>query len=42
MTDRCDGTVTKVAEGAVDVRNRRTGRVVRVEAGERHFAKHRR
>ena len=42
VTDRCDGTVTKVAEGAVDVRNRRTGRVVRVEAGERHFAKHRR
>ncbi len=41
-TDRCDGTVTKVLEGAVDVRNRHTGRVVRVEAGQRHFAKHRR
>ena len=32
-TDRCDGTVTKVLEGAVDVRDRHTGRVVRVEAG---------
>ena len=42
VTDRCDGTVTKVAEGAVDVRDRHTGRVVRVDAGERHFAKHRR
>jgi hypothetical protein len=41
-TDRCDGTVTKVLDGAVDVRNRHTGRVVRVEAGQRHFAKHRR
>ena len=42
MTDRCDGTVTKVSEGAVDVKVRRTGRVVRVDAGERHFARHRR
>ena len=41
-TDRCDGTVTKVLEGAVDVRNRHTGRVVRVAAGERYLAKHRR
>jgi hypothetical protein len=42
MIDRCDGTLTKVTEGAVDVRVRRTGRVVRVSAGERHFARHRR
>jgi hypothetical protein len=42
VTDRCDGTVTKVTEGAVDVRVRRTGRVVRVVAGERFLARHRR
>ena len=42
VTDRCDGTLTKVAEGAVDVRIRRTGRIVRVEAGEHHLARHRR
>ena len=42
MTDRCDGTLTKVTEGAVDVRVRATGRVVRVHAGERHLARHRR
>ena len=40
-TDRCDGTATRVLEGAVDVRDRHTGRVVRVEAGRRYFAKHR-
>ncbi len=42
MTDRCGGTLTKVSEGAVDVKVRRTGRVVRVRAGERHFARHHR
>jgi len=42
MSDRCDGTVTKVTEGAVDVKVRHSGRVVRVAAGERHFARHRR
>jgi hypothetical protein len=41
MVDRCDGTLTRVSEGAVDVRDRHTGRTVRVEAGERHFARHR-
>ena len=39
VTDRCDGTVTKVTEGAVDVKNRHTGRVTRVRAGERHLAR---
>ena len=42
VADRCDGTVTRVTEGAVDVRVRRTGRVVRLRAGERHLARHRR
>jgi hypothetical protein len=40
VADRCGGTVTRVTEGAVDVRVRRTGRVVRVEAGERFVAPH--
>lgn len=40
MTDRCDGTLTRVTEGAVDVRVRRTGEVVRVGAGHRHLARH--
>jgi hypothetical protein len=42
VADRCDGTVTRVTEGAVDVRVRRSGRVVRVAAGERFLARHRR
>jgi hypothetical protein len=42
VADRCDGTVTRVTEGAVDVRVRRTGRIVRLEAGERFRARHRR
>lgn len=42
VTDRCGGTVTRVTEGAVDVKVRRTGKVVRVNAGESHFARHRR
>ena len=41
MTDRCGGTLTEVSEGAVDVRVRRTGKIVRVPAGDRHFAPHR-
>ena len=41
MTDRCGGTLTRVSEGAVDVKVRRTGRVVRVHAGETQFARHR-
>ena len=41
VTDRCDGTLTRVTEGAVDVRVRATGRVIRVTAGERHLARHR-
>jgi hypothetical protein len=41
VTDRCGGTLTRVTEGAVDVKVRRTGRVVRVRAGETHFARHR-
>jgi hypothetical protein len=40
--DRCDGTLTRVTEGAVDVKVRATGRVVRVSAGQRHLARHRR
>jgi len=31
--DRCDGTYTKVTQGAVDVRSKRTGKVTRVKAG---------
>jgi hypothetical protein len=41
MVDRCGGTLTRVTEGAVDVKLRATGRVVRVRAGETHFARHR-
>jgi hypothetical protein len=35
--DRCDGTLTRVTQGAVDVRNRRTGKVKRVRAGRSIF-----
>ena len=42
VTDRCDGTLTEVSQGAVDVRVRRTGRVVRVAAGGHFLARHRR
>jgi hypothetical protein len=38
--DRCDGTVTRVKEGAVLVRNRHTGRRVLVKAGHRYLARH--
>ena len=39
MVDRCDGTQTRVLEGAVDVRDRRTGRTVRVRPGRPHFSR---
>jgi hypothetical protein len=42
VADRCDGTLTRVTEGAVDVRVRRTHRTVRVQAGHRFLARHRR
>jgi hypothetical protein len=41
VTDRCDGTLTRVTSGAVDVRHLHGGRVVRVRAGHRHLARHR-
>jgi hypothetical protein len=37
--DRCDGTVIRVREGAVAVKNRRTGRTVLVRAGRAHFSR---
>jgi virginiamycin B lyase len=37
--DRCDGTLTKVTEGAVEVRNRRTGATTVVEAGKSHLVR---
>jgi hypothetical protein len=38
-TDRCDGTVTRVREGAVAIKNRRTGRTVIVRAGRSYLAR---
>ena len=37
--DRCDGTVTRVREGAVAVKDRRTGRTVLVRAGRAYLVK---
>jgi hypothetical protein len=37
--DRCDGTLTRVTEGAVEVRDRRTGRRVLLHAGQSFLAK---
>lgn len=37
--DRCGGTLTRVTEGAVMVRERRSGRRVLVKAGRSHFAR---
>jgi hypothetical protein len=37
--DRCDGTVTRVREGAVAVTNRRTGRTRIVRAGHAHLVR---
>ena len=39
MIDRCDGTLTRVFSGAVDVRDRRTGRTVRVRPGRPHLSR---
>ena len=41
VTDRCDGTVTRVTDGAVTVRDTHTGRRTLVRAGRTHFAPHR-
>jgi hypothetical protein len=40
--DRCDGTLTRVTEGKVLVRDLRSGRKVMVRAGRSHLARHRR
>ena len=40
--DRCDGTFTRVTEGAVSVRDLRRHRSVLVEAGHSYLARHRR
>ena len=37
--DRCDGTVIRVREGVVAVKDRRTGRTVLVRAGRAHFTR---
>ena len=37
--DRCDGTVTRVSEGAVAVKDRRAGKTVVVRAGHAYLAK---
>jgi hypothetical protein len=39
MTDRCDGTLTRVTEGAVAVRNLHTGVTVVVHAGHSNLAR---
>ncbi len=39
VADRCDGTLTKVREGAVSVRNRATGRVIELKAGQEYLAR---
>ena len=38
-TDRCDGTLTRVREGAVAVKDRRRGKTVVVRAGHSYLAK---
>jgi hypothetical protein len=40
VQDRCDGTLTRVLEGSVAVRDPRRGRTVLVRAGQRHFVRH--
>jgi virginiamycin B lyase len=40
--DRCGGTLTRVVEGSVVVRERATGKRFILHAGERHLARHRR
>ena len=39
VVDRCDGTLTRVYSGAVDVKDRRTGRTVRVRRGRAHLSR---
>ena len=39
VEDRCDGTMTSVKEGAVEVRNRRTGKTKLVKAGKKHLVR---
>ena len=36
--ERCDGTLTRVVRGIVDVRNDRTGKTVRLRAGDSYLA----
>jgi hypothetical protein len=38
MSDRCDGTYTRVKRGSVSVRDLRSGRTVALRAGESHLA----
>jgi hypothetical protein len=37
--DRCDGTIVRVREGAVAVKNRRAGKTILVRAGRAHFTR---
>jgi hypothetical protein len=39
VSDRCDGTLTRVTSGRVSVRDLRTGRTVVLRAGQRHLAR---
>ena len=39
VSDRCEGTLTRVTSGSVAVRDLRTGRTVVVRAGQRHLAR---
>jgi hypothetical protein len=39
VSDRCDGTLTRVTAGSVAVRDLHTGRTVIVHAGQRHLAR---
>jgi hypothetical protein len=39
VSDRCDGTLTRVTSGSVAVRDLHTGRTVVVRAGHRHLAR---
>jgi hypothetical protein len=42
MEERCTGSYTKVKQGKVSVRNRRTGKTVLVRAGHSYLARTRR
>jgi hypothetical protein len=39
VSDRCDGTLTRVTSGSVAVRDLHSGRTVVVRAGRRHLAR---